>query len=53
MKLTSNMRRQLDITFEILLLSKKSHTKHVGKPQFAHHWYKPGAPNLWYAYHQW
>jgi len=37
--------------FEILLFSWKSHTKHVGKPQFAHYWYKPGVPNLWYVYH--
>jgi len=24
--------------FEILLFSWKSHTKHVGEPQFAHRW---------------
>jgi len=40
MKQTLNMRQQL-YQFTILLFIQKIHTKYVGDPQFAHHWYKP------------
>jgi len=35
------MRKQLSINLRYCYLSRKSHTKYVGYPQFAHHWHKP------------